>query len=179
MSAIIARRYAKALLEIGVETGALDALVDELGRLAATWDDSAELRKVVEDPMVAPTTRRAILADVAAGLGVGPTTRNALAMLADRRRMRVLPAIARRLREMRDAHKGVVRAEVVSATALDEGYYARLRAQLEKMTGKTVVLDRREDPSLIAGVVTRIGDTVYDGSLRARLVSLKSALVAS
>jgi F-type H+-transporting ATPase subunit delta len=89
----------------------------------------------------------------------------------------VLPAIAQILKEMGDLREGVVRAEVTTAARLPEDYYARLEKKLEKMTGKRVVIDRREDPSLIAGVVTRIGDLVIDGSLRARLLEMTNALL--
>ena len=85
--------------------------------------------------------------------------------------------MARALHELSDARKGVLRAEVTTAVPLSDGYYERLRTQLERMTGKRVVVDRRTDPQLIAGVVTRIGDRVFDGSLRSRLQSLKDALM--
>jgi len=78
---------------------------------------------------------------------------------------------------MTDRKKGLLRAEVVTAAPLSEAYYARLQQQLEKMTGRKVVIDRREDASILAGVVTRIGDTVYDGSLQTRLNELKHALL--
>jgi F-type H+-transporting ATPase subunit delta len=89
----------------------------------------------------------------------------------------VLPAVAQLLREMSDKKDGVLRAEVITAAPLSEDYYVRLKSQLERMTGKQVVVDRREDPSLIAGVVTRIGDMVIDGSLRTRLRELENALL--
>ena len=80
---------------------------------------------------------------------------------------------------MSDLREGVLRAEVTTATRLSDAYYTRLQEQLEKMTGKRVVIDRREDPSLVAGVVTRIGDTVIDGSLRTRLQEMSHALLPS
>jgi F-type H+-transporting ATPase subunit delta len=76
-----------------------------------------------------------------------------------------------------DAKQGVLRAEVTTAVRLSEGYYAKLQAQLEKMTGQRVALDRREDPAILAGVIARIGDRVYDGSLRARLTELGHSLL--
>jgi F-type H+-transporting ATPase subunit delta len=97
-------------------------------------------------------------------------------LLNDRRRMPALPAIARSLREMSDLAKGVVRAEVTSATHLSDEYYRKLHGRLEAVTGKKVALEKRVDPALIAGVVTRIGDTVYDGSLSTRLQELKNSL---
>jgi F-type H+-transporting ATPase subunit delta len=81
------------------------------------------------------------------------------------------------MKEMNDLRRGVVRAEVISAAELSDEYYQKLHAQLEKLTGKKVALDKRLDPSLIAGVVTRIGDTVYDGSILARLRDARQALM--
>jgi F-type H+-transporting ATPase subunit delta len=177
ISGAVASRYARAIFELGTETGAADQIVDEISRAARAYEDSADLRNALENPLVAADAKKAILSEIAEKLALSTTARNAILLLADRRRLRALPAIAQRLREMSDLKKGVLRAEVVSATPLGEPYLERLRAQLERMTGKKIVLDKREDPSLIAGVIARIGDTVYDGSLRARLNQLKTALL--
>ena len=174
---IVARRYATALLELGTETGELDRLVDEIEGFAAAWGESAELRGAVENPLVALEAKKNILQDVAEKLGVGHTTRNTVMLLLDRRRLRTLPNVARYLREMNDAKKGLLRAEVTTAAPLSEAYYQKLQAQLEKMTGRKVALDKKQDPTLIAGVVTRIGDRVFDGSIRARLQSMRDALM--
>ncbi len=173
----VARRYAKALLELGVETGALKSVVDEVSSAAEAYEASPELRSALANPLVAPEAKKAILGELGERLGLGPMVKNTLLLLGDRRRLAALPTIAQLLREMSDLREGVVRAEVITAARLREDYYVRLQAQLEKMTGKKVVIDRREDPSLIAGVVTRIGDTVIDGSLRARLHELRQALM--
>jgi F-type H+-transporting ATPase subunit delta len=105
------------------------------------------------------------------------TTRHVLQMLIDRRRIKTLPYVSQYLRELADAKKGILRAEVTTAVPLSDAYYGRLQQQLEKMTGKSVVVDRRTDPTLVAGVVARIGDRIFDGSLRTRLQSLKDALL--
>lgn len=173
----ISRRYAKAILELGTESGRLDAIVAELGLIAETYAGSSELQRVMGDPLVSHAAKKAILSDLAAQLSLGPISRNATLLLGDRRRLRLLPEIAQLLREMNDLAKGIVRAEVTSAIALSDGFYERLQAQLESMTGKKVVLDKKTDESLVAGVVTRIGDQVFDGSIRARLASLKNALL--
>jgi F-type H+-transporting ATPase subunit delta len=175
----VARRYARAVLEIGIETGTLDALVNEMSRAAEAYAGSAELRAALENPLISVLAKRAILVEISDRLGLGPTARNTLQLLSDRRRMRALPGIAQRLHEFSDQRRGVVRAEVTTAAPLGNSYYAQLQTQLEKLTGKQVVIDRREDPGLIGGVVTRIGDTVYDGSLRTRLHELKHALLPS
>jgi F-type H+-transporting ATPase subunit delta len=176
---VVARRYARALLELGVEQGELDKIVDEIGSLTAAWETSADLRNAIENPLIAHAAKKAVVNELADRIGVTSTTRRALLLLVDRRRTKALPYIAQTLRELADARKGVVRAEVTTAAPLNDAYYVRLQAQLEKMTGRRVVIDRRTDASLIAGVVTRIGDRIIDGSLRTRLQSLHDAMALS
>lgn len=174
---IVARRYAQALLELGVEQGNLDKMVDDVATVAAAFGSSHELRNALENPLVPHAAKKAVMAELAEQIGAAPMTRNALQLLIDRRRIKTLPYLARTLRELADRRKGVVRAEVTTAVMLSDAYYTRLQAQLEKMTGQRVVVDRHTDPTLIAGVVTRIGDRIFDGSLRTRLQSLKDALL--
>jgi F-type H+-transporting ATPase subunit delta len=174
---IVARRYAKALLELGVESNSLDRLVEELSTVSAAWETSPELRNAIENPLVGIAMKKAVIAELAEQIGATATTKNALLLLVERRRTQALPDIARYVREMADARKGVVRAEVTTAAPLSEAYYGRLQVQLEKMTGKKVVVERKTDPTLIAGVVTRIGDRILDGSLRTRLQSIKDSLM--
>jgi F-type H+-transporting ATPase subunit delta len=178
-AAVVARRYAQALLELGIEQGDLDTLVTEVENIAASWNTSGELRSALENPLVTLAEKRNVIREIAIDTGAGSTTRNTLLLLVDRRRTRTIPYLASALRELADAHKGLVRAEVTTATPLADSYYERLQAELEKMTGMHVVVDRRTDASLIAGVVTRIGDRVFDGSVRAGLASLREALMPS
>lgn len=173
---VVARRYAQALLELGVENGELERIVEEIAMFAQNWETSVDLRNAIENPLVPHAAKKAVVSDLADRIGVTLTVRNALMVLVDRRRPQTLPYVARMLRELADTRRGLVRAEVSTAAPLGDAYYARLQAQLEKMTGKRVVIDRRTDASLIAGVVTRIGDRIIDGSLRTRLQSLRDAM---
>jgi F-type H+-transporting ATPase subunit delta len=118
-----------------------------------------------------------VMTELCDQIGASPVARNVIQLLIDRRRTKTLPHVAQYLREFADRRKGVVRAEVTTAAPLSDAYYDRLRLQLEKMTGQKVVVDKRTDPTLVAGVVTRIGDRIFDGSLRTRLQSLKDALL--
>jgi F-type H+-transporting ATPase subunit delta len=174
---VIAKRYANALLELGTEAGQLDALVDEINRAAAAYETSAELRSAFENPLVPAVAKKAIIGDVSERLGLGTTARSFLGILVDRRRIRALPPIATRLREMADLRRGITRAEVLTAMPLPEEYFEKLQRELERITGRKVALDRKLDPTLICGVLIRIGDTVYDGSLVARLKHLKETVL--
>jgi F-type H+-transporting ATPase subunit delta len=174
---IVARRYAQALLELGVAENKLDAIVDEIAAAASAWDSSPDFRNAIENPLVAHEAKKAVIGEMADRIGASVTTRNTLLLLVDRRRMKTLPYLARTLRELADASKGVLRAEVTTAAPLSDEYYAKLQARLEKMTGKRVVVDRRIDASLIGGVVARIGDRIFDGSLQPRLQSLRDVLL--
>jgi F-type H+-transporting ATPase subunit delta len=174
---LVARRYAQALLELGSEQGNLDKLVEEISSAAEAWALSADFRNAIENPLVGHDAKKAVVGEVAERIGAGPATRNTLLLLVDRRRMKTLPYLARTLRELADAKKGVIRAEVTTAAPLSEAYYAKLQAKLEKLTGQRVVVDKRTDPAIIGGVIARIGDRVFDGSLRTRLDTLRSALL--
>ena len=177
IGANVARRYAKALFEIGHESQNLSTLVDQVSTVAQAYEASEELQKALDNPLVAPEAKKAILTEVADRSGVAPMVKHTLLLLNDRRRLHALPAIAQLLREMSDAKQGVLRAEVTTAVELSAGYYAKLQAQLEKMTGRKVAIDKKLDPSILAGVIARIGDRVYDGSLRSRLTELGHALM--
>ncbi len=175
--AAVAQRYAKALFHLGEEQNQLAELVGELTRAATTYEASSELRGALENPLVPHVAKKGILNEVAQRLSLGSSAKNTLHLLSDRRRLRALPAIVRELRILSDKKRGVVRAQVSTAKPLGAAYLERLRVQLEKMTGNKVELDVTEEPELLAGVVTRIGDRIYDGSLRSRLREMHTKLL--
>jgi F-type H+-transporting ATPase subunit delta len=175
----VGKRYARALAELGRESGTLEELTTQLSDLANAYETSSDLRHALENPLVAIDAKRGILNDLAQGVGANAVARNTLLLLGDRRRMRALPEIARALREMRDTEKGVVRAEVASGRPLKPEYAEKLQKELERITGKKIVLEQRIDPSLLAGVVARVGDTIFDGSLKARLDQAKTQMLSN
>jgi F-type H+-transporting ATPase subunit delta len=175
----VASRYAHALLDIGVETNSLQQIADQILDLARTWTESADLRTAIQNPLISAQDREAVLEAICARMGVNLIVKNTLRLLVQRRRMGILPALARSLRSLSDERSGLVRAELTSAKALSDEYVRRLQGELEKLTGRKVVLERKIDPELIGGVVTRVGDLVIDGSIQTRLGDLKSQLLAS
>ncbi|MBL9022406.1 MAG: ATP synthase F1 subunit delta [Myxococcales bacterium] len=175
----IGRRYAQAIFEIGKEEGNALALADQIQDFAKSYSDSDELKTVLENPMVPEATRESIVLELAQKCGASASAQKALRVVTRRRRLRALPDIARHLRRLCDEDARVVRAEVISAGPLGDGYLGRLKAELERATGQKVVLSHSVDAALIGGVITRIGDRVIDGSLRSRLATLREAALTN
>jgi F-type H+-transporting ATPase subunit delta len=175
----VAERYARAIFELAVESGGAADLVSKVEAFAAVYKASHELRVALENPRVQASERDAILRKLAERLGFGPLGLNAVRYIAGRRRLRALPEIADRLRHLIDEKAGIVRATVTAAAPLPESFYERLTKELETVTGQRVSLERRQDPTLIAGVVTRIGDRTIDGSIRGKLEELGRQLQSS
>lgn len=173
ISGSVARRYARALLAIGQSQHKDDILTSEVERLSQAYEKSAELQSLLSNPVFTSAQREAVLAEIVRRLALSPTTTKLAQLLLQRGRMPALPAIARSLRLLVDEQAGRVRAKVTSAKPLDPLTEGRIRSALGRATGKSVVLEKREDPSLIAGIVTQVGDVVYDGSLAAKLDELK------
>ena len=175
----VARRYARAIFEIGREEGSLARLALEVASFSEVYVSSLELRNLLEDPLVREAAREAVLKDIGERLGLSPTAENALRLLTRRRRIGAIAEISRELRRLVDEESRLVRAHVISAAPLSEDYLGRLKAQLEKATGKNVALTTELDPTLIAGVITRIGDRVIDGSVLSRLRTFRESLITN
>lgn len=174
----IARRYAKALIEIGVANKTYDTLQKELERVVELYTGSKDLSTALENPVFVLSQRRGLLEEIARRLAVSKVTRNFLLLLLDRGRIASVPAIAREFRALVDQQAGRLRAQVSSAKPLDPGVELKLKSVLERKSGKTVILEKREDPSLIGGIVTQVGDMVYDGSVRTQLANLRQQLLS-
>jgi F-type H+-transporting ATPase subunit delta len=172
----LARRYARALLELASEQKQVERIGKDLAELASMWEASVELRELFGNPQFGLVARKSVLAELLTRSGVSPLVKNAALYLADHNRIAALPEIALAFAEQAERAQGMVRAEVTSAAPLSEAYYAQLQKALEQATGKKVSIERKTDASLIAGVVTRVGDQVFDGSVRARLADLRESL---
>jgi F-type H+-transporting ATPase subunit delta len=173
----LARRYAKALLEIGIAQQTYDALGKELDRAADTLRGSPELRNALENPIFPMSKRKLILDELSRRLALSRTVRNFVMLLLDKGRIASLPEIARVHRALIDEHAGRVRATITSARPLDPALEQRLRTALEKQSGKVVILEKREDPSIVGGLVTQLGDVLYDGSVKTQLQALREQLL--
>lgn len=174
----VGKRYATALYELAHESGAVDPIGKGLANFANAWASSEELRHVFENPQFSAEAKKQLVQTLAARIGAPPLLKNTLMMLSDRRRLKHIGEIAEAYRRIAERRSGSIRAEIVTASKLPDSYYAELVKRLEQTTGKKVVLVRREDPSLIGGVVTTVGGRVFDGSLKNRLRELRTKLLA-
>jgi len=174
----IARRYAKALLEIGIQQQSFDALGKELERVAETLKASPELRTALENPIFPTEKRRHVLEEIARRLALSKVLRNFVMLLLDKNRIGKLPDIARAYRTLVDEHAGRVRASITSARPLDPALEQRLKSALEKQSGKVVILEKHEDPAIVGGVITQLGDLMFDGSVRTQLAQLREELLS-
>lgn len=175
----VARRYARALLSLGLEDGRFEQYGDELEAMLEAMRTSRELGGLVANPEYTQRQRQAAV-DVAAGaLKLSPVTVNFLRLLVDRQRGGDLPAIGRAYRALVDQQAGRIRATVTAARPLSDGELERLREAIGRMTGRSIVLESKTDPSLIGGVVTQVGATQLDGSLRTQLERMRQDLKAA
>jgi F-type H+-transporting ATPase subunit delta len=172
----VARRYAQALFELALESNELGAIRRELGAFVEVQAESAEFRAVASSPLCSDEARDRMVEELGQRLGASALVVSLVRLLGRRRRLGVLSELDRQFGELCDEHQGVLRATVRSATVLGEDYRSRLRAEIEQATGKKVVLRCEHDPTLIAGIVTQIGDRVVDGSIRGKLEQLRQSL---
>jgi F-type H+-transporting ATPase subunit delta len=177
--AAISERYARAIFELASETGDLSAVTEQIRKFAETFASSAELQTALSNPSVGEASRDGILKDIGASIGASTTTINAIRLMARRGRLSALPDVATMLTTLADEKAGVIRATVTSAKPLPESYYQNLTRELEQRTSRKILLERKEDPTLLAGIITRIGDHTIDGSVRGRLAALERQLLAT
>ncbi len=176
MSLSIASRYAQAVFEIAKEEKALAKLEADTDALAAALAASPELAAMIASPVVTRTEQGAAIAAISAKMGLTVTMSNTLALMAGNRRLFVLPQLVANLRARIAAEKGEVTADVTSAVALSAAQAQALAASLKAKVGKDVKLNATVDESLIGGLIVKLGSTMIDTSVKARLAALQNAM---
>ncbi len=172
----LARRYARALVDIGREEGQVRRVLSEVERFASLFDGTPALRAVLEASHVNRRDKQAVLESAVSQAGFLPATKNFLRLLVDKRRMDILPQILSELRRMVEELEGIERVEVVSAAPLPGAQREFLKGVLEKRTGKRIELEEKLEPAVLGGLVVKVGSTVYDGSVRTQLSRIRENL---
>lgn len=171
-----ARRYAEAAFAVSVEQRSTETWQADLAALAVAYRED-QVREVMRNPALSADVRREILARVAGRTLPHPVS-NLLALLLQRRRIDLLPSVSTEFQRLVDRQSGVTGATITSAAELSPDELRALSDRLTQLTGGPVRVTTQVDPALLGGVVVRVGDRLYDGSVRGRLERLRSRLVA-
>jgi F-type H+-transporting ATPase subunit delta len=173
----IARRYGTALADVVLKTGETQSVSSELKGWEEMLASSSDLRSALANPAIAHLDKTKVLESLIAKTNPSKTTANFLRVLQRNSRLTELSEINEKFAAVLEERSGHVAAEVTSARELSADQKGELKSNLEKLTGKQVQLNFGIDENIIGGVVTRVGSTVYDGSVRTQLENLKEQLV--
>ena len=171
-------QYANALADVALAQGAADAALKQLNDFAAAFGASSELRNVLASPAVPRESKHGVIEKIAARVGAGKIIRNFLFVIADHQRTHVLPEIVAAFEGVIRQRQGVAEAEIRSAVELSAAQKKKFAQTLERITGKKIEAKYSLDPTLLGGAVVRVGDTIYDGSVRSSLNEMRARLAA-
>lgn len=173
----IARRYASALADVVLASNEADTVKGELASWSMMLGASAELSNLFSNPTVLHASKEKVLEQLVSKTGPTKTTANFVRVLLQNGRLADLPEINKRFTAVLNERHNLVSAEIIAARELPQAERSEFEQSLAKLTGKKVNVNYRIDEGLIGGVVTRIGSTVYDGSVKTKLENLKEQLV--
>jgi F-type H+-transporting ATPase subunit delta len=176
MTSGVAGRYASALFDLAREQGELDGVDQGLGKFQAMLDQSADLKRLVNSPAFAAEDQERALKAVMDWASVGATTSNFLRVVARNRRLFAAEDMIKSFRQQLALHRGEMAAEVQSALPLTDSQLAALKDQLKSTYGKAVRLSTKVDPSLLGGLIVKVGSRMFDSSLKTKLMNLKVVL---
>jgi len=169
-------RYATALFELARDAKTIDSVEASLATVRAALDESVDFKALTTSPLIARGAATKAVTAVAEVLTLDSTTTKFLGVLADNRRLAQLPAIIRAFRQLAASFRGETSAEVISAHALSDDQVAALKQSLRQRIGREVSVDLSVDPSLLGGLVVRIGSQMIDSSIKTRLNTLAHAM---
>jgi F-type H+-transporting ATPase subunit delta len=173
----VAERYAQALFSLAQEQNVTDAVADALGNFAEMIEQSADLKRLVLSPVFSAEDQLKAVSALLERYGFGGVTANFIKLVASKRRLFVLPDMIRAFQALNDKAKGVTRADVTVAAPLSAHHSAALEEALREVSGgKTVKVNVYVDPSIIGGIVVKLGSRMVDASLKTKLNSLRTRM---
>ena len=174
-----ATRYARALFDVALQESIAERAEQDLAAFAGLLDQHPSLRSVLTHPAIPGMKKRGLTQALVSRLGLSVPAGKLLVMLAERDRLSIVPDVLDVYRERLLEHQQVIRAEVTTAEEMSSEKAIELRDRLTRATGRRVNLTTKVDPAILGGLVTRIGSTVYDGSLAAQLAKMRERLTGS
>lgn len=180
-SGAAASRYARALFDVVLkEGGDVEKVQADFQQFVDLFKQHPVLASTLGNPAIPASKKQGVAQALIARAGtISPVVAKLILLLAERDRMLLLPEIARTYRERLMDHQQIIRGDVTTAVALAPEKLRALEQGLQQATGRKVVLESKVDPSIIGGVVTRLGSTVYDGSVTTQLQKMKQSLIES
>ncbi len=172
----LAARYANALFELADEAKQLDGVAGDLATLRKALDESADLNRLINSPVLSRDVQSKAIQAVVQALKLAPLTANFISLVAQKRRLAALPAMISAFLAELSRRRGETKAEVVSATPLSEQQQAKLVEVLRGMVGSKVTIDARVDREILGGLVVKVGSRMFDSSIRTKLQRLQLAM---
>jgi F-type H+-transporting ATPase subunit delta len=172
----VAARYAAALFDLAQEQNAVSNVESDLVKFQQLYDESVDLQRLVRSPVIAADDQARALVAVLGKAGVGPLTLNFFKLAARNRRLFAVPDMVRAFRALASKARGEVVADVTTAHALSDAHAEALKEALRVSIGKNVTLASRVDPSLLGGLIVKIGSRMVDSSLKTKLAGLRLSL---
>lgn len=176
MISAVAERYAGSLHELAAQAGAVARVEEDLARFEKLLDGSDDLKRLIASPVFSAEDQFKAVSAIADKAGIGGLTGNFLRVVARNRRLFAVPGMIRAFRAIAARARGEVAAEVVSAHELTAAQQGELKAALRQVAGKDVAISLTVDPSILGGLVVKMGSRQIDTSLKTKLASLKLAL---
>jgi F-type H+-transporting ATPase subunit delta len=176
---VLAKRYAKALFQVGKEENALDSFNSALAEMAALYVQVPEVVDALTNPLYPLEVREKVMAQLLAKMQGPAMVANFMKLLVQKRRANALPDIAEVFQALVDVERNMCRGTVTSAAPLSGALNSKIKATLEKITGKQVLLRTEINPAIIGGIIAQVGDLVLDGSIKTQLTGLKESIKGS
>ncbi len=173
---ILARRYAKALFSLGKEKDKVESYAETLNAIAALYDQGPIVMDALTNPLYPLDVRKKVMAKIATSAEADTIMTRFLDLLVEKKRAGILPDIANELQVMVDRDQNISHGSVISAVELDAALLEKIQATLEKITGNKVILETQVDPTIIGGIIAKVGDLVLDGSIKTQLNGLKESI---
>ena len=172
----IAKRYARALFDIAQKEDKIEVIYGELKGFSSILKESGDLAEFFANPVFDNSDKSAVIGNILDKIGLSATTSNFLMLLVDKRRVDILEQVEECYQKYMDDVLNKARVGVKTAFPLSDELSARIRKQMEDLTGKNVEMVIDEDPSLLGGVVIVVGDTLYDGSVKTQLNNIRGLI---